>query len=146
MPLITRLFLKSGLVFFLGALVLGIALKLEVLAFSPLVPLFWHMLMLGWITQIIIGVSLWMFPGRIREESFSNQKWAWLTFAFLNSGLLLRIISEPFIQLSTHVIWKMLLITSATLQLIAIGAYVIEIWPRVKGKKKHAKKPKTETS
>jgi hypothetical protein len=146
MPLITRLFLKAGLVFLFCSLITGIILQLEFISLPIFHVLFWHMLMLGWITQIIMGVSLWMFPGRNRVESFSNQKWPWIAFVFLNSGLLLRVIAEPFIQLSTHVIWKMLLITSATLQLIAIGAYIIEIWPRVKGKKKRAKKPKTETS
>lgn len=146
MPLITRLFLKAGLLFLFSSLITGILLQLEFISIPIFHALFWHMLMLGWITQIIMGVSLWMFPGRIREENFSNQKWPWLAFTFLNSGLILRIISEPFIQLSTHMIWKMLLITSATLQLIAIGAYLIEIWPRVKGKKQRAKKSKTETT
>lgn len=144
MPLITRLFLKAGLVFLFFSLVTGILLQLEYISISIFHVLFWHMLMLGWITQVIIGVSLWMFPGRIKEESFSNQKWSWIAFGFLNSGLLLRIIAEPFIQSSTHMIWKILLISSAILQLIAIGAYLIEIWPRVKGKKKRSKKQKME--
>lgn len=146
MPLITRLFLKAGLLFLFSSLITGIFLQLEFISIPIFHALFWHMLMLGWITQIIMGVSLWMFPGRTREESFSNQKWPWLAFVFLNSGLLLRVISEPFIQQSTHVIWKILLIISATLQLIAVGAYLIEIWPRVKGKKQRAKKRKKEVS
>ncbi|MEP1150912.1 MAG: hypothetical protein ABJI69_17235 [Balneola sp.] len=145
MPLITRLFLKAGLVFLFCALITGILLQLEFISIPIFHALFWHMLMLGWITQIIIGVSLWMFPGRIREESFSNQKWSWIAFGCLNSGLLSRIIAEPFIQSSSYMIWKILLITSAILQFIAIGAYLIEIWPRVKGKKKRTRKQKGES-
>ena len=136
MPLITRLFLKSGLVFFLGALVLGVALQLEVFAFPPLVPLFWHMLMLGWITQIIMGVSLWMFPRRNKIESFKNQRWAWFAFLFLDTGLVLRIISEPIVFSSNHQAWKILLTFSAILQFLAVLSYTIEIWPRVTSKEK----------
>ncbi|HYW35954.1 MAG TPA: hypothetical protein VE868_11140 [Balneolaceae bacterium] len=46
--------------------------------FPAMQPLFWHLLMLGWISQIIFGVSMWMFPGRTREEGFVAQKWAWI--------------------------------------------------------------------
>ncbi len=136
MPLIARVFLKSGLVFFLGALLLGIALQVEALAFPALVPLFWHMLMLGWITQIIMGVSLWMFPRRNKVESFKNQCWAWLAYMFLNSGLILRIISEPLILTSTQEIWKVFAVLSAILQFFAVVFYVLEIWPRVISKEK----------
>ena len=83
---------------------------------------------------------MWMFPGRIKEESFGNQKWAWLAFIFLNIGLWLRVFAEPLIYLSELRIWKVLLVISAVVQLIAVLCYVIEIWSRVKGKKKRIKK------
>lgn len=140
MPLITRLFLKSGLVFFMGSLVLGIMLQTERLGFPALVPLFWHTLMVGWITQIIMGVSLWMFPGRNKVESFSNQKWAWLAYLFLETGLILRIISEPVILISHASMWKVLLIISALLQFFAVLSYVLEIWPRVISKENLVRK------
>ncbi len=139
-PLITRIFLRSGLLFFMGSLVLGIALQVEALGFPGLVPLFWHTLMVGWITQIIMGVSLWMFPGRNKVESFSNQKWAWLAYIFLESGLILRIISEPLVLVSVSSAWKVILIVSAFFQFFAVMSYVIEIWPRVISKDKLVRK------
>lgn len=143
MPLITRLFLKTGLVYFLGALLVGILLQVDGLGVPNLVPMFWHMLMVGWITQIIMGVSLWMFPGRIKEESFQNQKWAWLTYGFLNLGLIQRFVSEPMIILSEGDRWKVLLVISAILQFVAVLCYVIEIWPRVLSKAQRRKKKKS---
>jgi len=140
MPLITRLFLKSGLIFFICSLIIALLLQIDSVSIPSLFPLFWHTLMLGWITQIIMGVSMWMFPGRIKEESFGNQKWAWLAFIFLNIGLWLRVFAEPLIYLSELRIWKVLLVISAVVQLIAVLCYVIEIWSRVKGKKKRIKK------
>lgn len=142
MPLITRLFIKSGLIFFLIALVTGVALQAELLNFDGITPLFWHALMVGWITQIIMGVSMWMFPGRIKEESFKNQRWGWLTYGFLNAGLALRFLAEPFVNTPEAVIWEILLVVSAVFQLIAVMTYVIEIWPRVMSKDQRRKKRK----
>tara|TARA_R110000868_G_scaffold383578_9_gene650714 strand:- start:6520 stop:6909 length:390 start_codon:yes stop_codon:yes gene_type:complete len=119
-----------------GALLLGIALQIDALAFTALVPLFWHMLMLGWITQIIMGVSLWMFPRRKKVESFKNQCWAWIAYLFLEIGLILRIITEPLILTSSLVVWEILLALSAILQFMAVVFYTLEIWPRVLSKEK----------
>ena len=143
MPLITRLFLKTGLLYFMGALLVGIMLQVNNLGIPNLIPIFWHMLMLGWITQIIIGVSLWMFPGRIKEESFYNQKWAWLTYILLNTGLILRIVAEPLFTLSGTSVWKIILTISAILQFVAILSYVIEIWPRVLSIKQRRERKKS---
>lgn len=142
MPRITRVFIKTGLIFFLLSLILGVALEIEALNFPALVPLFWHLLMVGWITQIIFGVSLWMFPGRTREEGFTAQIWAWLTYLFLNGGLLLRIVAEPFIHTSGAALWDILLVISAATQVLAAIAYTVEMWPRIQSKEQRIRNRK----
>ena len=140
MPLITRLFIKSGMIFFLIALFFGVIAQTELFTISSIVPLFWHTLMVGWISQIIIGVSMWMFPGRTKEESFVHQKWGWLTFLFLNAGLALRIISEPFVVPHEGRPIEVILIVSALFQFLAALTFVTEIWPRVISKKERLRK------
>ncbi|SMO54658.1 hypothetical protein [Gracilimonas mengyeensis] len=142
MPLITRLFIKTGLVYFVISLLIGISSQIPSLHFPAITPLFWHMLMLGWITQIIIGVSLWMFPGRKKEESFQNQRLGWIAYAGLNSGLFLRVISEPLIYAYPNTIWGELLVVSAVLHFVGIGSYVLEIWPRVMSRKQRLNRRK----
>lgn len=114
-------------------------MEFEGASFPGLMPLFWHMLMVGWITQIIFGVSIWMFPGRNREEGFKAQKWGWLTFIFLNLGLLLRMVSEPMVVTSTSELWNFLLVLSALLQFSAGLTYLLEMWPRIQSKKQQRK-------
>lgn len=145
MPLISRTFIKSGMIFFALSLVAGLVIEINIAALPALTPLFWHMLMVGWITQIIMGVSIWMFPGRNRKEGFQAQKWGWLTFGFLNSGLLLRIIAEPQAGGPTPEIWKILLVASALFQGVAGATYIRELWPRIQSKKQqlHNRKKKT---
>ncbi len=143
MPLITRSFIKSGLVFFLISLVIGVLTQIESLKFAGITPLFWHTLTVGWITQIIMGVSMWMFPGRNKEESFSNQKWGWMAFMFLNVGLGLRVISEPLLFIFQTETWNSILAISAAFQFVGVSSYVWEIWPRVMSKKQKRQKRKT---
>jgi hypothetical protein len=142
MPKITRVFIKTGLICFLLSLLFGIVLEIESINTPSLVPLFWHLLMVGWITQIIFGVSLWMFPGRTREEGFTAQKWGWLTYLFLNSGLLLRIVAEPWLNSSEALIWDILIVLSATTQVLAAITYTIEMWPRIQSKKQRLRNRK----
>ncbi len=142
MPLISRTFIKAGMVFFALSLLAGVLMEFDAVSFPGLMPLFWHMLMVGWITQIIFGVSIWMFPGRNREEGFKAQKWGWLTFIFLNLGLLLRMVSEPIVVTSTFELWKFLLVLSALLQFSAGLTYLIEMWPRIQSKKQQRKNRK----
>lgn len=142
MLFISRLFIKAGMVFFVLSLIAALVIEIDIAAMPAIMPLFWHMLMVGWITQIIIGVSIWMFPGRNREEGFKAQKWGWLTFMFLNTGLVLRVISEPLVSISISEIWNIILVFSAILQLVAGFTYFTEMWPRILSKKQQRKRRK----
>lgn len=139
MPLITRVFLKTGLLYFIVAMVLGVLLQINSVDTTGWLPIYWHTLMLGWITQIIMGISLWMFPGRNKEESWTNQIWPWSAYILINVGLILRCVAEPAILWSEHAIWKILLTVSALLQFVGVLCYVREIWPRVFSRKNSAK-------
>lgn len=144
MPTISRTFIKAGMIFFVLSLIAGLGLEIDSISFPSLMPLFWHMLMVGWITQIIMGVSIWMFPGRNREEGFWNQKWGWLTLIILNAGLVLRLIAEPALGYSEAQLWSVLLVGSAVLQVAAGITYLIEMWPRIMSKKQQRKKRKRQ--
>lgn len=136
MPRITRLFIKAGLIWFLLSLAAGLLSALDPAGLPALMPLFWHMLTVGWITQIIMGVSVWMFPGRTREEGFHAQPKPWLAFLALNAGLMLRLGAEPFAAGRPDPAAAVVLGLSALLQLAGAGAYLLEIWPRVQSKEK----------
>ncbi|NGP77512.1 hypothetical protein G3570_12765 [Balneolaceae bacterium YR4-1] len=144
MPLISRTFIKAGMIFFALSMIASLALEMGSQVIPGLMPLFWHMLMVGWITQIIFGVSIWMFPGRNREEGFKAQLWGWLTFFCLNTGLVLRIISEPMSIGNAAAVWSVILVLSALLQVLAVGFYIIEMWPRIMSKKQQRKKRKRQ--
>jgi uncharacterized membrane protein HdeD (DUF308 family) len=126
------LYLIAG--FALGALLLlnGIVRLPAVLLAAQ--PVYFHLLMVGWITQLIFGVAFWMFPKLSREQPRGSERLGWLSFYCLNAGLLIRAIAEPWNSVAANPVIAWLLPLAAVLQLIAGWAFVANIWGRVKGK------------
>ena len=134
-----RYFIRTALAYLLAAfLVGGLVLVNQGLALDShigtLLPVFYHLLMVGWATQLICGVALWMFPPLSREQPRGDERLGWFTYAMLNAGLLLRVIGEPLHTWRSAPSLGWVLALSALLQVLAIWAFVAAIWPRVKGR------------
>ena len=139
MPPITRLFVKTSLLYLVAALLAGVLLALRSLVALPpivsgLTPVYFHLFMVGWVTQIIAGVAYWMFPKWSRTRPRGYDALALATFWLLNIGLLLRVVAEPAQTVSAWPGWGWLIVTAALLQWLAGMAFVANTWPRVKEK------------
>ena len=137
MPVVTRVFVKTALVYFVIALLTGMLVAARpVLALPRLVtgltPVYFHLFMVGWVTQLIIGIAYWMFPKYRRDMPRSYDSLAWATYALLNLGLLLRLVAEPAQAVNPAPSWGWLLALSALLQWLGGLAFVANTWPRVK--------------
>src|SRR5512145_1633257 len=96
MPSLTRLFLKSALLYLILALCTGIFLALpQTTLIAGLFSVYFHLLTFGWLTQLIFGIALWMFPKYSPTQPRGPDWLGWSTFALLNTGLILRMIFEP---------------------------------------------------
>ncbi len=139
MPTLTRFFIKAGLLYFVLALLTGAAVQAGPFLDLPanlmaLQPVYFHLFLVGWITQMIIGVSFWMFPVLSHEEPRGSERVGWFVFLFLNTGLILRSVAEPMNVWVPAEPWRWLLTVSAVLQWLSGVFYVSLIWGRVKGK------------
>lgn len=139
MPSITRLFIKASLLYLVVALFVGVLLVLRLLYDLPGIisgfsPIYFHLFMVGWVMQLIVGVAYWMFPKWSKEQPRGYDWLALTTFWLLNVGLLLRMAAEPALTVSRWGGWGWLIIVSAVLQWLAGLAFVINTWPRVKEK------------
>jgi hypothetical protein len=139
MYLQARIMIKTALGQLVAAMALGGLLLVNTgLQLHPwiglFVPIYYHLLMLGWATQLIGGVALWMFPPLTRERPRGDERLGWLAYAGLNSGLLLRLIVEPLHTISPALWTRWGLVIAAGLHVAAIWALVIALWPRVKGR------------
>src|SRR5689334_15917106 len=118
-----RYFIRTALIFLVAAFLAGgLVLINQGLAIDPriglLLPVFYHLLMVGWATQLICGVALWMFPPYSREQPRGDERLGWFTYAALNSGLLLRVVFEPLHAWSPVPWMGWALVLSALLQVL----------------------------
>lgn len=137
MPTITRTFIKTAMGYVLLGMFLS-ALWLLQLAW-PLHPLLvffqptaLHLIVVGWLTQLIFGVALWMFPPWSKTQPRGPEAMNWLCYGLLNGGLLLRLIAEPLNRYRPGQALGWLLVVSAILQVIAIWIFVALVWQRVR--------------
>ena len=130
MPIMVRYYVRAAIIYFILALLAGLLMSVPGrLSISQLRPVYFHLLVVGWVTQLIMGVSYWMFPRYSKESPRGNETLGWAAFGLLNVGMLLRAIGEP---LTGSVAAGWLLSISALMQLAAGWLFVIIIWPRVK--------------
>lgn len=140
MPLISRLFIKSGIVFMIASLLVAMAVALpESLhpfeGVSALRMTHFHLFVVGWITQIIFGVALWFFPKYSRERPRGPEWLGWGSFFSLNAGLVLRAVTETaFAAGASAAGWSWAMSAAAALQFAAAVLFAFAIWPRAKGR------------
>lgn len=137
MPKLTRWFLKLSLVSFILAVLLGMLLAARALLnlpgfISTLSPVYFHLFMFGWVTQLIFGIVFWMFPKYSRVKPRGSDSLGWVVFWLLNAGLAMRVIAEPAQVLNPSPLWGWVLATSAVLQWLAGMFFVVNTWGRVK--------------
>jgi len=137
MPRLARLFIRTAFLYFILGFTLGGLMLVDKwlgphVLFIALRQVHVHFLLVGWMTQFIIGVAYWMFPRFTREHPRGHEGLAWLTFLTLNAGLLLRGLAEPWLTLG-HRGWAgPALGLSAVLQVVAGFLFVVNTWCRVR--------------
>lgn len=139
MPLLTRWLIKTSLAYLALGLLVG---AWE--AAGAVFPDLWrppglrvvmvHLLAVGWLTQLIFGVALWMFPKYSLQNPRGPEWLGWAGYGLLNAGLLLRVTAEPAVILSAGSGWGWALVAAAVLQWLGGLAFVAALWSRVKAK------------
>ncbi|MCC6802964.1 MAG: hypothetical protein IT319_08770 [Anaerolineae bacterium] len=97
--------------------------------FDPLVwllmPAHIELVLLGWTMQLAMGVAFWILPRFTTEPRYGRERLGWLAYGLLNAGLLLFVLSR-WIPLT----W--LPLAGRLLEMAAVVAFVVMIFPRVK--------------
>jgi heme/copper-type cytochrome/quinol oxidase subunit 1 len=133
MPQITRVFVKSALLYLVLGLLMGLLSALP-RSFLPVGvgPVTIHLLTIGWLTQLIAGVAYWMFPKQSRERPRGHDGLMWAAYGLFNVGLILRAVVEPIVTVDGRFLWGWLLVVAACCLWLAGVMLVVNLWPRVK--------------
>jgi len=136
MPPLSRWFVRSGFI----ALALALALELVLARPATLWPTLpdlalergaVHLMTVGWLLQVMTGVAFWMFPRHRTHPPRGDARLGWAALVLLDTGLLIRVVAEPWRLGYGGPAWPLEL--SALLQLAAVGCIVPLLWPRIRG-------------
>lgn len=147
MPQLTRSFIKISFIYLVAALLLGLLLALRQFVSLPAFltaagPVYFHLFLVGWLTQLIFGTIHWLFPAANPPRPQAEKWLGWTALVLLNAGLLLRVVAEPPATLRPGTIWGWLLVISAICQWLGGIVYVVAVWPR---SRKRARKRRSRT-
>lgn len=134
MPPLTRWFVKTAFVYLVLAMIVGLLLAVPSVLqrLGGLFPVYIHLLVFGWLTQLVFGVVFWMFPKYSVARPRGNEWLGWWTYGLLNAGLILRAVAEPIQSVQPNLLGGWLLVLSAIAQFLAGASFVVNSWGRVK--------------
>ncbi|MFQ5912939.1 MAG: hypothetical protein ACE5JS_07135 [Nitrospinota bacterium] len=142
MPDVSRLFVKTSLVFFVLTFVSG-AVLLVYQAFGNaeaswgLIVAHTHAGTVGWLALMVMGVAYWMFPldkKRFEEGRGRYHRGMALTnYWLVCGGLVLRILIEPSAVRGAGGVMGGLLALSGVAQAAGTLVFLWEIWTRIRG-------------
>ena len=129
-----QLFIKTGLLFLLLGTTLGAFLQVRE-AFGvgmsfKVMTIHLHLMAIGFVLMLIMGVAYWMFPRPSGETSreAARDPLAWSSYFLLVPGLLLRAVGYRLLSPAPA---RVMLLLSAALQAGGIFCFVLAIWKRV---------------
>ena len=150
MPVTSRAFIKASIVYLCLGAILG-----AIMFANRTVPLGgWvsytrvshiQFLIVGWLTQLVLGVAWWLFPPlkiglrldgprpvRRGQTQRGNEGLFWVTFLCLNLGVLFRAVFEPLYGWSRIEALGFLTGISGLFLLAAALGFVLNMWRRVR--------------
>ena len=150
MPLTSRVSVKASIIYLALGAVLGVVLLVnrwipmgEVV--SVLRSSHIQFLVVGWLTQLIIGVAWWLFPPlaiglrgdsplpvRRGQAQRGSEVLFWTALIFLNAGILLRALFEPLYGWTRIPVFSVLAGVSGLFLLVAAILFVLNLWGRVR--------------
>jgi hypothetical protein len=139
MTTIIRTYIKTALSYALvGTLLSTVWLIQLAWPIHPLLaflqPTALHLLVVGWLTQLIIGIAIWLFPPWSKQQPRGPESLAWLCYGVLNGGLLVRLVAEPLNGYHPTALLGWLLVSSAVMQVGALWLFIYLVWGRVRAK------------
>jgi hypothetical protein len=140
MPLESRLFVKTSLVYLVVTFAVGAGLAVARacgIGLPGVVNVIHaHLGFVGWLANIVVGIALWMLPlNRARFPQTQGRyppSAPYVCYALLNGGLLLRAITEPWLDVRGGTVAAVLFAISGIAQLAGIVIFVAIAWLRVR--------------
>ena len=145
---LVRRYIKTALIFFIAGLLIGGWATFLQITGRPvshsLVSAHTHLLLVGFMVMLIMGVAYWMFPRPAKDDYRYSPNLAAINYWLLTVGVVLRSVGE---LMASSTLWRGFIIIAAfgaLFQIIGGFIFAYNIWTRIRPVGSHLREAKGE--
>jgi len=144
-----RYFIKTSLTFLFIGLLTGIYMSVNRYIFfngnhPSLVSAHTHLILVGSVMMMIMGVALWFFPKPAKEDKRYNPSLILFTYWLITIATSLRFIFQVLESFSISELYSYLVTITSILQVIAFVLFFYSMWGRIRSVGSHLREAKGE--
>src|SRR5687768_11378150 len=137
MPPLIRRYIKTSFVFLLAGLFLGAWVIVGQFVFGAYPPRLFitahvHLLLVGFMLMIVMGVATWMFPRPARDDARYRPELAAAVYWVMTLATGVRTAAELAASFSPSPAWRMAIALGGLGQLAGTLLFVVNMWTRVR--------------
>ena len=135
-PLVRR-YIKTSFVFLLAGLLLGGWIIVSEFVFGRYPPRLFitahvHLLLVGFMLMIVMGVATWMFPRPARDDAGYRPSLAEAVYWVMTISTVVRAVAELSAGFSLAPLLRLAIAAGGLGQLVGAGLFVMNMWRRVR--------------
>ncbi|MBI5433685.1 MAG: hypothetical protein HZA52_12715 [Planctomycetes bacterium] len=145
MPPLVRRYIKTSFAFLILGLLTGLHVSaVEYMGWGPMrqgyIPAHAHMILVGFLLMLILGVALWMFP-KAAEGDPRWKPWRFeLVYWLFVVGVVGRSTGEIVREYSLARGWSVLVFVASCVEVLAVFVWVISMLPRIRSPREELQK------
>jgi cbb3-type cytochrome oxidase subunit 1 len=137
MPPLIRRYIKTSLVFLVAGLLLGAYIIVGQFVYGAYPPRLFitahvHLLLVGFMLMIVMGVATWMFPRPARDDARYRPELAEVVYWVMTLATALRTAAELAGSFSPSAAWRVAIAAGGLGQLAGTLLFVVNMWTRVR--------------
>ncbi len=137
MPPLIRRFIKTSFAFLVAGLLLGgylIVAEFVLGAYPPrlFITAHVHLLLVGFMLMIVMGVATWMFPRPAREDTRYRPELAEAVYWVMTISTALRALAELTAPFSASPALRLAIAAGGLGQLVGSALFVANMWSRIR--------------
>ena len=143
-----RYFIKTSIIFLVIGILSGLYMMIarnyfDVWPNPDIVSAHTHIILVGSIMMMIMGVALWFFPRPDKNDKFYNSDVILFDYFLMMSSTLIRFIAQIISSInSPNSVLKLIITISSVGQVLAIMIFFISMWGRIRSVGSHLREAK----
>jgi len=134
---IVRWYIQTGVFYLIVGLAIGVwmIVRKELFGILPnrqLIAAHTHVILVGFVLLMIMGVAQWMFPRPSKEDSHYSPYLAEYIFYTITIGVFIRTSGEIASAFTGSSFWRWMIVTGSILEVLAIIFFFYNMWTRIR--------------